>query len=219
MISAERAHELGLTGKRQTRVQVEADLADPYRLEGIVPLEGEVADARATGDTAEARARGGREPTVQKRQIRPVSQRKGSVQSSPRQAAAVRLTSLWGTASRPARVRSGSPTPTAALEPGHFETLLNLEDERRHGRIRFETIQGSHAPIPPMPVGYRAEDLDGHNDLEGFLPLHEAASVMGATEDDVRQLAQRVPAITGSFPATSANSETIRPRSRALPAS
>jgi len=55
-ISAERAKELGLVGKGE-RVQLEADVDDPYLREGLEPLDTPEAHARATGDTAEAAAR------------------------------------------------------------------------------------------------------------------------------------------------------------------
>ena len=53
-ISMERARELGLVGGQPLDVPpVDA----PYLLEGVEPREGAEADARATGDTAEAQAR------------------------------------------------------------------------------------------------------------------------------------------------------------------
>jgi len=53
VLPIEKAKELGLVGKRPKPEQPE----DEFLTEGLRPRSGEIADARATGDTAEARAR------------------------------------------------------------------------------------------------------------------------------------------------------------------
>ena len=61
VLSPERVRELGLVGKGgEAQTQ---PTPDPYLTEGLKPREGAEADARATGDTAESIARGGREAT------------------------------------------------------------------------------------------------------------------------------------------------------------
>lgn len=63
-IPREHAEALGLVGKQKSEdVRVEPE-GDAYLHEGIEPREGPEADARASGDTAEAMARGGREATA-----------------------------------------------------------------------------------------------------------------------------------------------------------
>jgi hypothetical protein len=62
-LSIERATELGLTGRKKgTAVQGVPEIGEPLLNEGQRPIDSPEADARATGDTAEAMARGGTQP-------------------------------------------------------------------------------------------------------------------------------------------------------------
>jgi hypothetical protein len=65
IITEERASELGLTGRSKntgTAVQGVPEIGEPLLSEGQRPIDSPEADARATGDTAEAMARGGTQP-------------------------------------------------------------------------------------------------------------------------------------------------------------
>ena len=82
VLSAERATELGLVGgKGGTALRDIPPIDEPMLLEGLEPISSPEADARATGDTAEAVARGGVEPapspSVTAHVSRPQDARKG----------------------------------------------------------------------------------------------------------------------------------------------
>jgi hypothetical protein len=76
-----------------------------------------------------------------------------------------------------AQVRGGGGPPSR-----RFEGELRRHEQERHARIREEI----RSPVRPHPPGFRAEDCTGGARAEGFLPMKEAAAVMGLVDEETR---------------------------------
>ena len=66
------------------------------------------------------------------------------------------------------------------------ETLLGSLEQERHTRAFEGTPSG--LPFTAAPPGFRAEDMLGIPELEGYVTVPEAAERMGVTEEEVVRL-------------------------------
>ena len=74
-------------------------------------------------------------------------------------------------------------SPRARPAVTSFYAALRRNEDDRHAAILGGTLD-----VPPYPVGFRAEDVLGRSEAEGFLPLADAARVMGISEEEVAEL-------------------------------
>jgi hypothetical protein len=63
--------------------------------------------------------------------------------------------------------------------------FFDAQAETRHGRLFADSVD-----FPKSPAGFRAEDMIGEADLEGFVSAEEAARRMVTTQDKVLDLAR-----------------------------
>jgi hypothetical protein len=87
------------------------------------------------------------------------------------------------TASVGRELRRASPAPRyRTTAPASF---LDLQAEKRHVALFSDSLG-----VPKSPPGFRAEDVIGENDLEGFVSVEEAARRMEISETEVMELAR-----------------------------
>lgn len=96
-------------------------------------------------------------------------------------------TTLRSAGALPTSPKAAAP-PRDLPVPGDFSLRLRRHEEQRHAGILL--LDGPGAPRSSLPPGWRAED-SLRPQSRGFLPLPQAAEAMGATEDDVIDLARR----------------------------
>jgi len=77
-------------------------------------------------------------------------------------------------------------SPRELPSPGDFSRRLREHEDQRHASIFLEGPRAVRSTLPP---GWRAEDALPQT--RGFLPLADAADAMGATEDEIIELASR----------------------------